>query len=67
MPLLINIIQNLLKLRYFLEKNVNAPEDLDSESSANPEVNKNQDVLSISNTEVPEDMDADSSFIPEVP
>ena len=50
-----------------MEKNVNAPEDLDSESSANPEVNKNQDVLSISNTEVPEDMDADSSFIPEVP
>ena len=65
MPLLINGINNLLKLRYFL-KNSDAPEDLDAEASAHPEVNKDQDAVATAYTEGPKYLDADTSFLPEV-
>ena len=59
-------MKNLLKLRYFLRK-INAPEDLDAESSAHPEVNKYQDAVATTDPEGPEYMDVYSSFLPEVP
>ena len=49
------------------EKTSNAPEDLDVETSAHPEVNKDHDAESSAHPEGPEDLDSYSSFLPEGP
>ena len=49
---------------YVLSEKLNAPEDLDAEESAHPEVNKYQDAEETSDPEVSEDLDTDASFLP---
>ena len=55
----------MLKLRYILK--TNAPEYLDAEASAHPEVNKYQDAETTYDLEGPEDLDSYSSSFPDVP
>ena len=48
------------------KKTVNAPEDMDAESSAHPELNKFQDAVATADPKGTGDPDSNSSFIPEV-
>ena len=63
-PLLINIMKNMLKLRYFLKQ---PPEDMDAEASAHRNVNNYQFKVATAYPKGTEYLDAESIFLSEVP